>query len=355
MRKALILFLIILSVESNAQLPGTFFPDKEPMSNIQQGRYADSILMDDISVNNDGNDLINNYVNRSAKILDRQARYFTIDASTLLSYLINYECSFVGGALDSQIHHIIFCLGKSGSQTNLYIVGANENHNYLFSQNGVLQCMTCQSKGGNCLATTTLSANATQYQPYSGNGNTIFNKKFPPLRAIQGYSNYITVDSFDTVKARYYTAVMNTNVDTDKSIQFYFDAGTLAHYIYDLNGIQDLQLILGRSIGDGTTTLVIVGNDASGNQIYLKDNNNRNMVMEHCYPCPSVCPIDRLFAQALMQKRRTTSNYMAAVRTRSEILKMLNGRPVGNTNAALQKNIRTKTDAKTTTNKSKSK
>lgn len=223
-------------------------------------------------------------------------KYFLFDAGTLLTYIYQYMKQF------PNTQNINFVFGLKDGNIQILVLG-DDGARYQYLSNGVLAaCLTCNQASVSapdnlCNAKwdlsvpnmATLGAGIT-WSNYYGAGLKFCGKiKYFPRTIRPPYSNYISTADADAMITNYITQLV-----IDPNEAFAFDAGTLAYYLYNTNGIQDVQLILARNNMDempaeaSNLTLLVAGVDKNGNHVYFNDGYKYG-VLEHCYPCPTEC------------------------------------------------------------------
>jgi hypothetical protein len=251
------------------------FPD--PVVSTYYPIYSDTITQ------NQALELVNNYKYVTLAQVDASIGYFLFDAGSLLTYL-QYLSLGQDGTSDNQIQDMLFVLGNNYSGLTLTIAGVNTDMDNFIYYNG-----------GYVLS-----------NPHPGslqdNIEKIGNIPSPPSTSTSGpidicghYFQNSNLLSTESVFTRYQNAPTSiTSSSSEPVTSFLFDAGKLADYIYNTNGIQNVAVMFGM---DGSLRLLIMGIDKNGNPVY-RQNGGVSYVLEHCYPCPADCPGVALFSIA---------------------------------------------------------
>ncbi len=308
-----IALLLFISFKSFCQrsIYGEVFP---PMKNSTllgaRPEYSDTIPINSGDANN-ANTYIYNYLNGNAFIRYRSGLtynkvvYFLCDAGTLLYYLYSYQFCADRNIIRFRstqdntlrtgiIRDVAFSFGYDidNKYLTLVITGADSLGNCIYLPTGALTyCLQCISNDDdpNCNAPGTLFSNTVIPTSINQEGVSFGTSLFPHYRQIEDYSTFVTKEKAIEMKSNYIPSAPPFNT-IEPTNTFRLDAYALANFIYSTPGIQDIQFILARrdNLPPDTRnlTLVIVGIDINGRQIY-KDLNN--MVLENCYPCPDQC------------------------------------------------------------------
>lgn len=286
MKKVFLLYLLIFSFKSHIysqfQICDTIFPQPQPIipgsSTVPYPNFSTYIER------NAANYMITRY---DQNRVFSDIKYFLFDAGTLLKYLYIYG---------NKLQYVQFFLSRdltTSHNATINVIGVDKQFNHIYLDEGVLTgslacnlfsiTNTCNARSYN------FEMNNTIYEgPIQGFRFCDGDKLFPYSRDISAYSGkpysiYVTKNTSTQMIHQY-----SDNAPTGSVTSFIFDAGTLAKFIYNLNGVQDIEIKLCRDpdASDGLR-VVISGIDSQGRHVYYSG----GQVLEHCYPCPNECPV----------------------------------------------------------------